>query len=48
MDFVSEMNKILQMELEQFKEFIQKKLEEDKNYLEKLFWLPNGSQMTVL
>ncbi|HAT1659891.1 TPA: Dot/Icm T4SS effector AnkC/LegA12 [Legionella pneumophila] len=48
MDFVSEMNKILQMELEQFKEFIQKKLEEDKNYLEKLFWLPNSSQMTVL
>lgn len=48
MDFVSEMNEILGLELDQFKKFIQKKLEENENYLEELFWVPNGSQMTVL
>ncbi|KGP63056.1 ankyrin [Legionella norrlandica] len=48
MDFISEMNEALKLDFIQFKEFIQKKLEENKNYLEQLFWLSDGSQMTVL
>lgn len=48
MDFITEINKAIGLTLEEFKAFINRKLQHDKDYLEKLFWLPNGSQMTVI
>lgn len=48
MDFATEMNKIISLELEEFKLFINRKVKANKNYLEQLFWLSNGIQMTVL
>lgn len=48
MDFVAEMNKATGMGLTEFKAFITDKVNADKHYLEQLFWLPDGSQMTVL
>jgi hypothetical protein len=48
MDFINEMNKVTGVSLEEFKAFINRKLKQDKDFLEQLFWLPNGAQMTVL
>ncbi|RUR20027.1 ankyrin repeat domain-containing protein [Legionella sp. km535] len=48
MDFRDEMNRVIGLSLEEFRAYILRKLQQDKNYLERLFWLPNGSQMTVL
>jgi ankyrin repeat protein len=48
MDFVTEMTAAMGMGLEEFKTFIDKKVNANKDYLEQLFWLPDGSQMTVL
>jgi hypothetical protein len=48
MDFISEINEAISMGLDGFKLFIQHKVSENKNYLNQFFWLPDGSQMTVL
>lgn len=48
MDFVIDMTAAIGMSLEEFKAFVDNKLAVNKEYLEQLFWLPNGSQMTVL
>ncbi|KTD67514.1 Dot/Icm T4SS effector AnkC/LegA12 [Legionella shakespearei] len=48
MDFVTEMTAAIGMGLEEFKAFVNNKVKINKDYLEQLFWLPDGSQMTVL
>ncbi|KTD55455.1 Dot/Icm T4SS effector AnkC/LegA12 [Legionella quateirensis] len=48
MDFIDEMNKAAGLKLDDFRAFVNRKLQHDKDYLDRLFWLPNGSQMTVL
>ncbi len=48
MDFINVMNKAIGLSLEDFKAFIEKKLRRDKDFLEQLYWLPGGKQVTVL
>ena len=49
MDFSSEMNEAIGLGLNGFKTFIQKKMEENKYYLEQFFWLQqDGSQISVV
>lgn len=48
MDFINELNDAIQLGLHDFQEFIQQKIRTNKDYLKQLFWLADGSQMTVL
>ncbi|WP_298622674.1 Dot/Icm T4SS effector AnkC/LegA12 [uncultured Legionella sp.] len=48
MDFITEMNKATDLSLDEFKAFINRKLKQNKDFLEQLFWFANGTQMTVL
>ncbi|MCW8408415.1 ankyrin repeat domain-containing protein [Legionella sp. PATHC035] len=48
MEFIIEINAALKLGLEEFKKFIEKKLLDDKSYLEHPFWMAGGVQMTVL
>jgi ankyrin repeat protein len=48
MNFVDEISSAINLGLEEFKTYINKKMKQNKDFLEQLFWLPNGSQMTVL
>ncbi|CAM2892243.1 Dot/Icm T4SS effector AnkC/LegA12 [Legionella worsleiensis] len=47
MDFIDEMNAVVALQCDEFHDYIKKKLSKEKDYLDRLFWLPDGSQMTV-
>lgn len=48
MDFLTEINSALDLGFEEFKMFVQRKLQVNKGFLEQFFWMPGGSQMTLL
>ncbi|KTD75580.1 Dot/Icm T4SS effector AnkC/LegA12 [Legionella waltersii] len=48
MDFSAEINEMLTLNIDGFKKYVQKKVAENKNFLEQVFWLADGSQISVL
>lgn len=48
MNFVDDISQVIGLGFNEFKSFIQRKINSNKDYLEQPYWLSNGSQMTVL
>ncbi|MDI1351636.1 MAG: ankyrin repeat domain-containing protein, partial [bacterium] len=49
MDFINELNKVINSELIEFKKYIKKQIEADADFLEHPFWVAkDGAQMTLL
>lgn len=48
MDFKTEIDEIIGSGFAEFKLFLDKKIQEQSDYLNQLFWLPDGSQVTIL
>lgn len=48
MNFVDDINQVIDLGFNEFKSFIQRKINSNKDYLEQPYWLSNGSQMTLL
>lgn len=48
MEFIKEINEVIELGLDRFKKKILQKQEEETNYLEQPCWAPDGLQMTVL
>jgi ankyrin repeat protein len=48
MDFSAEINQMLDLDIERFKKYVQGKIVENNKFLEQVFWLADGSQISLL
>lgn len=48
MEFITEINTAIKSGLDEFKQFIDNKLQKNEHYLKQYFWMEEGAQLTVL